>query len=80
MFTFSHESLGVAGPTVTLFNDNDEHSLPVRLICYADPNEIGISPNPCGLPVLGEVYAKALPPWSTLGGTWSGARSNTTTT
>jgi hypothetical protein len=66
VFTFTHEALGACGPVVRLFNDNDEHSLPVRLICYGDPNGIGITPNPCGLPVLGEVYVRPLPPWSTL--------------
>ena len=66
VFTFEHESLGTAAPVVRLYNDNDEHSLPVRLICYADPSEVGVSLNPCGLPRLGEVYVTALPPYATL--------------
>jgi hypothetical protein len=56
-------------PIVTLFNDATEHSLPVRLICYADPLGIETAPSltdPCRLPVLGELYVRPLAPGATL--------------
>jgi hypothetical protein len=63
---FAHESLGVAGPVVEFVNDWDEHALAVRAVVYADPTGVGVSPNPCGLPILGEIYLQPLPPSSTL--------------
>ncbi|MCD6056572.1 MAG: hypothetical protein K0R44_44 [Thermomicrobiales bacterium] len=67
VFTFEvGEATGVVAPIVTLTNDNSAPVVPLRLICYADPNEDGVVPNPCGLPILGEIYTQVIPPWTEL--------------
>lgn len=66
LISFEVNPLGAAGPVLTLTNDTDEYAMPIRVICYADPLEIGIDPNPCGLPVLGEIYIGPMSPWSEL--------------
>ena len=56
-------------PVVTLSNDAAEYTLPVRLICYADPLEQETAPgvaDPCALQILGELYVRALRPGATL--------------
>jgi hypothetical protein len=66
VFTFEVNPLGAAAPVLTLTNDDDDAVIPLRILCYADPVGVGVSPNPCGLPLLGELYTRPLPPWSTL--------------
>jgi hypothetical protein len=66
VFTFTTDSLGAAGPVLTLDNNTEFYGVPLRAICYADPAGIGVSPNPCGLPILGELYTAPQPPYSTL--------------
>jgi hypothetical protein len=63
--TFNANGL-VAAPIVTLTNSNDAPIPPLRVICYGDPGEVGLSPNPCGLPIIGEVYTRIIPAWSEL--------------
>lgn len=65
VFTFEvPESPGAYAPIVTLFNDSAAPVVPLRLICYADPNDVGVAPNPCGLQILGEIYTQVIPPWT----------------
>lgn len=66
VFTFDIDAYGAAAPVLTVENDNDAPVPPLRILCYADPDEIGVEPNPCGLMVLGEVYTDVIPPWTTL--------------
>jgi hypothetical protein len=65
-FTFEVNPMAAMAPIVTLENYETDHSAPVRALVYADPNDIGISPNPCGLPLLGQLYVNPLPPASEL--------------
>lgn len=60
------EAIGVKAPTITFSNDTDEYNYPFRAVVYADPGEVGVSPNPCGLLVLCEIYVRPLPPSSSL--------------
>lgn len=62
----AEEAVGARGPVVEFHNDHAEHAFPFRAILYHDPGAIGVSPNPCGLPILGELYVRALPPSSFL--------------
>jgi hypothetical protein len=66
-FTFDWpEPIGAPAPVVTLTNNDASSSMPLRIIAYSDPLEIGIDPSPCGLPILGELYLGPLPPYSEL--------------
>ena len=58
--------MAAVAPIVTFDNNTNEYSFPFRAIVYADPLEIGALPNPCGLEILGEVYVRPLPPYSSL--------------
>lgn len=79
IFTYNIAPLGAAAPIVSLVNQDDEYSLPVRLICYSNPNEIDVTASgTCGMPVEGEIYISPLPPWSTL--TWDVAAREVTYT
>ena len=64
--TFDVDPMGAMAPIVTLANADDFHSAPLRVIAYADPLDVGLTPNPCGLHALGEIYVGLLPPWSEL--------------
>jgi hypothetical protein len=63
---FTVSSLGVTGPIVTWSNNQNQYSYPMRAVVRADPGTVGIAPNPCGLPILGEIYVRALPPYAQL--------------
>lgn len=65
-YKFTVDPLGVAAPIVTWHNNMSQYSFPFRAIVYADPGGIGTTPNPCGLPILGELYVRPLPPSTTL--------------
>jgi hypothetical protein len=62
---FEVEPAYAMAPIVTWENTMGQHSFPFRAITYADPGGIGAS-NPCGLPILGEIYVKPLPPGAAL--------------
>lgn len=66
ILSFEADPMGAMAPIVTMINDHDEATIPMRVIVYADPLEIGHSPNPCGLAILGEIYVRPLPPWSSM--------------
>ena len=66
VYTYDVDPMGAMAPIVTLTNNDDEFSAPVRVIAYADPMGVGVDPNPCGLHALGEIYVSLLPPWSEL--------------
>ena len=59
-------NFAAVGPIVEWYNDNPEHSIPFRAIIYADPFEIGVTPNPCGLEIVAEIYVRPLPPYAML--------------
>ena len=65
-YTFTVDPLGVIAPIITWHNIQSQYSFPFRAIVYADPGNIGTTPNPCGLPMLGELYVRPLPPSTTL--------------
>lgn len=60
------DAIGVKAPVITFTNSSDEYSFPFRAIIYADPYEIGVDPNPCGLLKTCEIYVRPLPPDSRL--------------
>lgn len=63
--TFEVSRVGFAAPIVHLYNGFDTQSIPTRILVYSDPFGVGTdAPNPCGLPLLGEVYVAPLPPYS----------------
>ena len=64
--TFEVNPMAALAPVITWDNESDAYTYPFRAHVYYDPNEIGTTPNPCGLEILGEVYVRAMPPWSTL--------------
>jgi hypothetical protein len=66
VFTFITDAVGAIAPVLTLDNNTASWSAPMRAIAYSDPAVIGVSPNPCGLPIIGELYIVPLPPYSTL--------------
>lgn len=67
IWTFQVDPLGTAAPVVTLTNAATTYSMPVRAICYANPNELDPTGTAtCGLPRLGEIYIDPLPPASTI--------------
>lgn len=57
--------MAAIAPIVVFDNATNQYAFPFRAIVYADPNVVGPS-NPCGLEILGEIYVRALPPWSTM--------------
>jgi hypothetical protein len=65
-YTFTVNPLGVIAPVVTWHNSSTQYSFPFRAVVYADPGNIGTTPNPCGLPILGELYVRPLPPSTSL--------------
>lgn len=60
------DAIGVKAPVITFSNTSDEFVFPFRAIIYADPNGIGVTPNPCGLLKLCEIYVRSMPPDSRL--------------
>ena len=58
--------MAAIAPVITFNNHQNQFSYPFRAIVYADPLEIGATPNPCGLEILGEIYVRALPAYATL--------------
>lgn len=64
-WTWQVAPMAAIAPIVVFDNPTNQHAFPYRAIVYADPNQAGAS-NPCGLEILGEIYVRALPPWSTL--------------
>lgn len=63
---FTVNTLGAVAPIVTWSNTSTQYTYPMRAIVRADPATVGVSPNPCGLPILGEIYVRPLPPDSQL--------------
>ena len=64
--TFEVSPMAAMAPIVTFDNNQSGSGFPFRAVVYADPLEIGVDPNPCGLEIVGEIYIRAMPPWSTL--------------
>lgn len=62
----SETMMGAKAPIIIFHNNDPEHAFPFRAILYHDPGEIGVSPNPCGLGRLGEIYVRPMPPYSYL--------------
>lgn len=62
--TINIDAARPVAPVVCFSNDDAEASYPLRAVVYADPQGIGTLPNPCGLPILGEIYVRSLPPYS----------------
>ena len=65
VYSFEVDTLQAAAPIVTLANNSDAPVLPLRVLCYADPNDLGAA-NVCSMPLLGEFYTRVMPPWSQL--------------
>lgn len=64
-FTFSvPETIGGIAPILSINNEHDAPVPPLRVICYSDPHDDGVAPNPCGLDILGEIYTRVIPPWT----------------
>lgn len=64
--TFEVDPLGAMAPVITWTNTQNSYTYPFRALIYADPGETGAVPNPCGLRLLGEMYVRALPPYSSM--------------
>jgi hypothetical protein len=58
---FTVNPMAAMAPIVTWTNTMTQYSYPFRAIAYADPALVGPG-NPCGLPILGEVYIRPIPP------------------
>jgi hypothetical protein len=63
---FTTSGLGAMAPIVTWNNSQNQYSYPMRAVVRADPGDVGTSPNPCALPILGELYVRPLPPYAQL--------------
>ena len=66
VYSFDVSPLAAMAPVVTFQNRLTQFSYPFRAIVYADPLDIGMTTNPCGLQILGEVYVRALPAATTI--------------
>jgi hypothetical protein len=64
-YTWTSTPMAAIAPIIVFDNAASQHAYPFRAVVYADPNNVGAS-NPCGLEVLGQIYVRALPPWSTM--------------
>ncbi len=64
--TIEADPLGAVGPVVTWENSQGTPTYPFRAIVYSDPGELGAVPNPCGLQIVGELYVRAMPAYSSL--------------
>lgn len=63
-FTFEVNPLGAMAPVVQMYNDSAEPTLPMRVLLYADPLDVGVDPNPCGLPLMAEIYIRSMPAYA----------------
>lgn len=66
-YSWTVTPMAAVGPIIVFDNPASQLSYPFRATVYADPNAVGAS-NPCGLEIIGQIYVRALPPWSTM--TW----------
>jgi hypothetical protein len=63
--SFSATPMAAKAPVVTWTNNTTGYNIPFRAVVYFGDRDT-TSPNPCGMPILGELYVRPLPPDSSM--------------